>query len=80
MRWIGNVVLWCLCLGAVAVWPVMAQGASGNAAPNTAVVMADTAVHVPENRTRWAIQPYFGGSSELYVGDFSVGGGSRQGF
>ena len=81
MRWIGNVVLLCLCLGTVAARPIMAQGVYRVIAPppDTTVIEPDTTVQVQKSRTRLAIQPYIGGSNEFIVGSFRVHEGNRQG-
>ena len=81
MRWIGNIVLLCLCLGAVSAWPVMAQGIYRVIAPppDTTVMKPDTTVRIQEKRKRWMIQPYFGGSSELNLSGFRVDSDLQQG-
>ena len=70
MRWFGNVVLLCQCLGSVAVWPVMAQDVAGRADADTAAVTTDTMVQVQKVRTRWAIQPILGFASVVNDGEF----------
>ena len=80
MRWSGSVVLLCLCLGTVSARLTMAQGIYRVIAPppDTTVIEPDTTIRAPESRTRWAIQPYIGGSSEIHRGNFRVNGNSRQ--